>query len=259
MRGYIYILTNPAMPGLIKIGCTGRLPDERMKELSSHTGVPAPFKLEYWAEAEKFKYAEKLIHTRLRSKRFNKEFFQCSVATAVATLEGSEVKILRTYLVAEQQESVQSERKLFYQREREIEERNALLRREQLSHYEYQKAKDKWLSRIVWPVGLAATFCVLVVIPTKIPFFVGLILSVVAGCITGLVVGNVIAGFLVKNQQGLRGPLDASSTSSTQPRQASETQNMATDNSNHGFKFKWWYLLLIGAALKAISVATGGS
>jgi hypothetical protein len=41
MRGYIYVLTNPNMPGLVKIGYTQRLPRERANELSRATGVPS--------------------------------------------------------------------------------------------------------------------------------------------------------------------------------------------------------------------------
>jgi hypothetical protein len=41
MRGYIYVLTNPNMPGLVKIGYTQRLPRERANDLSRATGVPS--------------------------------------------------------------------------------------------------------------------------------------------------------------------------------------------------------------------------
>jgi hypothetical protein len=41
-RGSVYILTNPAMPGLIKIGKTTRSVEARISELWS-TGVPLPF------------------------------------------------------------------------------------------------------------------------------------------------------------------------------------------------------------------------
>ena len=43
--GYVYIMTNPAMPGLVKIGSTTLLPDERARQLSSSTGVPRPFQV----------------------------------------------------------------------------------------------------------------------------------------------------------------------------------------------------------------------
>ena len=42
INGYVYILSNPAMPGLLKIGYTERDVQERVKELSN-TGIPSPF------------------------------------------------------------------------------------------------------------------------------------------------------------------------------------------------------------------------
>ena len=46
--GYVYILTNEAMPNLVKIGYTDRTPEERAAELykdqnSAVTGVRVPF------------------------------------------------------------------------------------------------------------------------------------------------------------------------------------------------------------------------
>jgi hypothetical protein len=45
----VYILTNRAMPGLVKIGMTTKSVHERIRDLSS-TGVPEPFKLYYACE-----------------------------------------------------------------------------------------------------------------------------------------------------------------------------------------------------------------
>ena len=48
----VYILTNEAMPGLIKIGYTDKTIEKRMKELSRHSGVPLPFTCYYAVETE---------------------------------------------------------------------------------------------------------------------------------------------------------------------------------------------------------------
>lgn len=88
--GYIYILANPSMPGLVKIGKTKRTPEERVKELSGATGVPTAFFIIY----EKFFHdcdsAEICIHTTLESMgarlTTNREFFNTSTTVAINTV-----------------------------------------------------------------------------------------------------------------------------------------------------------------------------
>jgi hypothetical protein len=46
-RGYIYIMINPSMPDIVKIGKTTRTAESRLKELGAATGVPTPFVLVY--------------------------------------------------------------------------------------------------------------------------------------------------------------------------------------------------------------------
>ena len=43
----IYIMSNSSIPGLLKIGYTGKSAEQRVKELSKPTGIPTPFKLEF--------------------------------------------------------------------------------------------------------------------------------------------------------------------------------------------------------------------
>jgi hypothetical protein len=42
-EGFIYVLKNPHMPRLVKIGYTDRSPWVRARELGNHTGVPGDF------------------------------------------------------------------------------------------------------------------------------------------------------------------------------------------------------------------------
>jgi hypothetical protein len=76
--GFVYVLSNPSLPGLIKVGCTERAVEERVKELSNHAGVAAPF-IEEWSCAVPSPYdAEKEVHEALGSYRYslNREFFK---------------------------------------------------------------------------------------------------------------------------------------------------------------------------------------
>ena len=45
-EGIVYVLTNPAMPGMVKIGKTGREVEARLNDLYT-TGVPLPFECAY--------------------------------------------------------------------------------------------------------------------------------------------------------------------------------------------------------------------
>lgn len=85
-HGYVYLLSNPSMPGLIKIGSTTRRPDDRKNELSRATGVPTPFRLEAWTWAKDVLKAERAVHAKLRKHRVNegREFFRIDVEQALA-------------------------------------------------------------------------------------------------------------------------------------------------------------------------------
>lgn len=51
--GIVYLLTNPVMPGLVKIGMTTQEDiDKRMKELYT-TGVPVPFECQFACKVKK--------------------------------------------------------------------------------------------------------------------------------------------------------------------------------------------------------------
>jgi RNA polymerase subunit RPABC4/transcription elongation factor Spt4 len=89
--GYVYVLTHPQMPGLVKIGKTQRHPDERLAELSQHTGVPGAFILAYHREVNDCDDVERVVHLRLSAHRVEgKEFFRISPEAAIeAVVEAS--------------------------------------------------------------------------------------------------------------------------------------------------------------------------
>jgi len=86
-NGYVYVLMNPAMENLVKIGKTERTPEERAKELSSTTGVPTPFIVVYKRYFESCSKAEEFVHTFLENKGFrissNREFFEIPINEAI--------------------------------------------------------------------------------------------------------------------------------------------------------------------------------
>ena len=87
-KGYIYILINPSMQGVVKIGRTTRTTKDRISELSSHSGVPTPFELVYERQFNDCQVAEKEIHTRLTQYRLSRdrEFFKMPTSDAVVAL-----------------------------------------------------------------------------------------------------------------------------------------------------------------------------
>lgn len=90
-QGIVYVLTNPCMPGIVKIGMTERKDiDARMKELYT-TGVPLPFDCKYACNVKKSECGkiEKALHTAFAPQRINanREFFRIAPEQAIAILE----------------------------------------------------------------------------------------------------------------------------------------------------------------------------
>lgn len=88
---WVYILTNPTMPGLCKIGFTKNKPSERVKQINSATGVALDFVVEWAFPCFNAHDVEKQIHHYLEENGFrvnkNKEFFNISVEEAKAVIQ----------------------------------------------------------------------------------------------------------------------------------------------------------------------------
>lgn len=85
----IYVLKNPAMPGLLKIGKTSQVDVTlRMNQLYT-TGVPTPFECVYAVEVESHHNVESALHIAFGPNRINpnREFFQIEEDQAVAILK----------------------------------------------------------------------------------------------------------------------------------------------------------------------------
>lgn len=85
--GYVYLLINASMPGLVKVGRTVRHPGERLRDLSSATGVPTPFELVYDVLVPNAVEAESFLHEALTSRGYrlteNREFFRAPIREVV--------------------------------------------------------------------------------------------------------------------------------------------------------------------------------
>lgn len=94
MSEKIYILTNPAMPDLVKIGMTSGELKTRIEDLSRATWVPLPFEVFYAAEVTDMRLCEDLIHQIFIDKRINpkREFFKVSPEQVVSAIKLAEIR-----------------------------------------------------------------------------------------------------------------------------------------------------------------------
>lgn len=89
-QGYIYVLTNRSMPGIVKIGRTEREPADRARELRT-TGVPTPFDLVHARLVEDCDSLEKQVHRVLAERGVrtlsDREFFEISPDEAIDIID----------------------------------------------------------------------------------------------------------------------------------------------------------------------------
>ena len=87
-EGTVYVLTNPAMTGMVKIGKTTRDVSFRLADLYS-TGVPLPFECEYAALVKDVDETEKAFHIAFHPNRVNprREFFNIKSEQAIILLK----------------------------------------------------------------------------------------------------------------------------------------------------------------------------
>lgn len=86
MKGYVYVLTNEAMPGLVKIGRSKHAAGVRAKQIySGDTGVPLPFDVHFECLFDDCIEAEASVHGELDDFRVNpvREFFKIDPDEAV--------------------------------------------------------------------------------------------------------------------------------------------------------------------------------
>ena len=87
--GWLYVISSPSLPGLVKLGATRRLnPTIRVKELSS-SSLPEPFKAHCFVFSDDCFELENNIHKYFEKERVNpdREFFRIEPKEAIDTLK----------------------------------------------------------------------------------------------------------------------------------------------------------------------------
>lgn len=98
--GIIYLLTNAAMPGLVKIGMSNQEEiQSRMSQLYG-TGVPVPFECAYAAKVNNPVQVEQALHNAFGPQRLNprREFFQIEVGQAIGIIKLIELEVVTPQL-----------------------------------------------------------------------------------------------------------------------------------------------------------------
>lgn len=90
----IYILTNEAMTGYVKIGRTSTSLEQRIRELNSSTSVPLPFTAFYACTVKDASFVEHQLHDAFDDSRINprREFFCIAPERVVAALKLAEIE-----------------------------------------------------------------------------------------------------------------------------------------------------------------------
>ena len=115
MPEIVYILTNPVIPDLLKVGRTNNL-EERVRSLSAHSGVPVPFEVYYACIVKDSVKVEKHIHEGFGDHRVNpkREFFRINPERVLAILklvEEQDITPSRDFVEdADEQQSLNKER-----------------------------------------------------------------------------------------------------------------------------------------------------
>jgi hypothetical protein len=83
-KNWIYILSNPSMPEILKIGYTKLDPQERSNQIGRGTGIPQEFYVEWAYKCFNGEEIEREVHKYLKKQRVNtnREFFKLSVDEA---------------------------------------------------------------------------------------------------------------------------------------------------------------------------------
>jgi len=88
MNEKVYILSNPSMPGLYKIGKTKREVKRAIQELGAPESIPRPFEEEFSVEVKNANEVKRKAMAKLAVFRVspNREFFRTDLETIKETI-----------------------------------------------------------------------------------------------------------------------------------------------------------------------------
>jgi hypothetical protein len=147
-EGFIYVLKNPHMLRLVKIGYTDRSPRARASELSNHTGVPGDFSVvKSWRIQNAATY-EKKIFAELFPYRKAGEHFELSPSEAVKRIN----VLLRAWGQIGDDGLTQVERAEALQRQRKLEEAEKVKKIQEFNkHIEFEiQESQKVAANMAW-------------------------------------------------------------------------------------------------------------
>ena len=86
---WVYILTNPAIGGMVKIGYTTNDPHTRAEQISRGTGVPLGYEVAWAYKCYKGERIEKEVHKYFKKQRVSptREFFRVTLEEAKQIIE----------------------------------------------------------------------------------------------------------------------------------------------------------------------------
>jgi hypothetical protein len=86
-HGWVCVITNKPIDGLVKIGFSSKYPKLRAAELSSSSGSPYTYIIKFGIMVKQPLEFEQKMHAALKDVHESKEWFRCSLAHAVRTVK----------------------------------------------------------------------------------------------------------------------------------------------------------------------------
>lgn len=133
--GHVYVLSNPSMPGLMKVGFTTDTVVKRAEILSGVTSIPTSFQIEWSCPVlGNARAVEKRAHAHLAHARTGKEFFRVSLGEAKAA-------VIRSFAELYPEQAMAMDAAFKFRAESEMQRRQALA--ELQARKEAERAAEK--------------------------------------------------------------------------------------------------------------------